>query len=121
VITDTNNLFSLPLVGRERAKEKNMSRIVELQDHLFEQMERLSKVDLKGEKLTEEIKRSNAIVSLASTVISNGNLLINAAKALDKAGNNIDLSPILGDALPLVKKENANGRRQLVDARTSRG
>ena len=50
----------------------------DLNNHLFAQLERLGDEDLKGEKLLEEINRAKAITSIASQVISNGSLVLEA-------------------------------------------
>ena len=52
----------------------------DLNNHLFAQLERLGDEDLKGEKLQEEINRAKAVTSVASQIISNGNLLLEAKK-----------------------------------------
>lgn len=55
----------------------------DLSNHLFAQMERLSDEDLKGEALKEEIMRSKAITAVASQIISNGSLILDAKKAVN--------------------------------------
>jgi hypothetical protein len=53
----------------------------DLNNHLFAQLERLSDEELEGEKLQEEISRCKAVTQVATQIISNGNLLLNAKKA----------------------------------------
>lgn len=55
----------------------------DLNNHLFAQLERLNDEDLKGEELQEEILRSKAITSVASQIISNGSLVLDAKKMID--------------------------------------
>lgn len=50
----------------------------DLNNHLFAQLERLGDEDIKGEQLQEEISRAKSISSIASQVISNGNLVLRA-------------------------------------------
>lgn len=52
----------------------------DLNNHLFEQLERLNDEDLQGEDLTQEINRSKAIQSVGRTIIDNGRLLLDAHK-----------------------------------------
>lgn len=59
----------------------------DLQNHLFAQLERLSDEDLIGEDLETELRRSSAISSLASQMISNGNLVLKAMKYTDDSLN----------------------------------
>lgn len=59
----------------------------DLNNHLFAQLERLSEEDLSGEKLAEEINRAKAVTSVASQIISNGNLVLQAQKLMDDKMN----------------------------------
>lgn len=52
----------------------------DLNNHLFAQLERLGDEALEGEKLEEEIERSKAVTSLASQIIANANLVLQAEK-----------------------------------------
>jgi len=55
----------------------------DLNNHLFAQMERLSDEDLKGDKLIEEMNRAKAVTGIASQIIKNGQLVLNAQKMAD--------------------------------------
>jgi len=55
----------------------------DLNNHLFEQLERLNDEDLIGEKLIQEINRTKAISEIASRIISNGSLVLAAKKLND--------------------------------------
>ena len=57
--------------------------LADLNNHLFAQLERLSDESIKGEKLVEEIGRSKAIGDIATRIISNGSLVLNAMKYRD--------------------------------------
>jgi len=59
------------------------NKFTDLHNHLFEQLERLNDEDLEGEKLTEEIRRAQAVGKIASHIIQNGNLMLNAKKFAD--------------------------------------
>ena len=57
----------------------------DLNNHLFAQLERLGDEDLKGEELQEEILRAKAVTSIASQIISNGSLVLEAKKMVANA------------------------------------
>lgn len=62
----------------------------DLNNHLFEQLERLNDEELKDDELQKEISRAKAISNIAAQIINNGQLALNAQKfAMDylPAGN----------------------------------
>lgn len=54
-----------------------------LNDLLFDQMDRLSDVELSGSELSEEINRAKAIQGVATNIIGNGSLVLQAKKFTD--------------------------------------
>ena len=50
----------------------------DLNNHLFEQLERLNDDDLSAEQLEREIQRSAAMTRVASQIVSNGHLVLKA-------------------------------------------
>ena len=54
------------------------NKLTDLNDHLFAQLERLGDEDLSAEDAEFEIKRSNAVTSIAREVISNAGLVLKA-------------------------------------------
>lgn len=56
----------------------------DLNNHLFAELERLSDEDLKGEDLKEEIERAKAVTQVATKIIENGSLALEARKIVDK-------------------------------------
>lgn len=66
--------------GRRRHVRNTLG---DLNNHLFLQLERLSDEDLTGDKLAEEISRAKAVTSVASQIIANGTLVLDAAKLYD--------------------------------------
>ncbi|MNJ51296.1 hypothetical protein D3C77_465960 [compost metagenome] len=59
----------------------------DLNNHLFAQLERLSDEELAGEKLVDEISRAKAVTSVASQIIANGTLVLEARKLADDRMN----------------------------------
>lgn len=54
--------------------------LTDLNNHLFEQMERLNDDELVPEALEVEIKRSDAMTSVATQIINNAKLAVEAEK-----------------------------------------
>lgn len=57
--------------------------LTDLNNHLFEQLERLNDDELKGEALKEEITRSKSIEDVAKQIINNGRLVLDSQKFID--------------------------------------
>ena len=51
-------------------------------DHLFEQLQRLSDKSLNGDKLKEEIERSKAVVEVTKTILVGQSLALDAVKVV---------------------------------------
>lgn len=71
------------------------NKLSDLNNHLFEQLERLQDDSLDKDKLEMEISRSKAITSLASQIIQNGNLAMRASEFAAEYGSTAK-SPVLG-------------------------
>lgn len=54
------------------------NKLVDLNNHLFAELERLSDEELAGEELEKEIERARAITSVSSQIIANGALALKA-------------------------------------------
>ena len=54
--------------------------LTDLNNHLFEQLERLNDEELKGDNLKEEIMRAKSMTNIASTIIDNANVVLEATK-----------------------------------------
>lgn len=69
----------------------------DLNNYLFEQIERLQDDSLDDTGLEKEIRRSQAVQKVAETIINNGALALNAKKHLDAYGKGDDIDlPMLG-------------------------
>lgn len=60
--------------------------LLDLNNHLFEQLERLNDPDLKGEQLKEELKRTKSMTDVAKRVIEVNALVLDAQKHIDEYG-----------------------------------
>lgn len=71
--------------------------LTDLNNYLFEAIERINDDSLDDEQLEREIKRSEAVQKIAKTIIDNGNLALQAKKHLDEygKGENVEL-PLIG-------------------------
>lgn len=71
--------------------------LTDLNNYLFEALERLNDDELGEEQLEKEIKRSGAVQKVAKTIIENGDLALRAKKHLDEygKGESVEL-PMLG-------------------------
>ena len=52
----------------------------DVNNHLFEELERLSDEDLKGDALKEEIIRAKLVTQIATKIIDNANTVVAAEK-----------------------------------------
>lgn len=75
------------------------NKITDLNDHLFAELERLSDEELTGEKLQEEITRAKSVGDIASKIIDNAKLALDATKLqVEYGGANrrtVELPPML--------------------------
>lgn len=72
------------------------NNLTDLNNYLFECIERLTDDDLSEDQLNKEIIRAEAVKNIASTIIDNGRLALQVKKHLDEfgAGDNVKL-PLL--------------------------
>lgn len=86
-------------------KNGTKNKLIDLNNHLFAQMERLSEVNgdemvLKGDGLAEELKRAKAIGQVATQIINNAKLSLDAYKAINDG--------LIKDAPPMLGMKSAN-------------
>lgn len=60
--------------------------LVDLNNHLFAQIERLGNEDLEGDALADEIKRGKAMGDLGKVVVENAKLALDAEKFISEFG-----------------------------------
>lgn len=72
------------------------NRQIDLDNHLFAELERLSDEGLEGDALEAEIKRAKAVAGIASQVIAGRSLALEVAKFRDDAR---DAAPALPEGL----------------------
>lgn len=68
---------------------KTKNTLVDLNNLLFEQLERLNDDELSQEELEQEINRSKAMTDVAKTVIDNASLAFSTMKHMDEYGYRI--------------------------------
>lgn len=63
------------------AEKKEDRTLMQLNEYLFEQLERLSDPKLEGDALEVEIRKSKVVTDVAKTIIDNADLVLRAAVA----------------------------------------
>lgn len=71
--------------------------ILDLNDILFAQIEKLSDDDLRGQDLNEEVNRSRAMAAISKNIISNANLAFNVVKHRENFGDEEIPSLLVGN------------------------
>lgn len=56
------------------------NKLIDLNNHLFAQLERLSDESIKGDALKEELGRAKAVSNIAKDIVSNASLALKAAE-----------------------------------------
>lgn len=66
----------------------------DLNNYLFEQLERLNDDDLSAEQLEKEIRKTDSIVKVADKIIQNGELAFRTMQHMDEFGYNLKPRPV---------------------------
>lgn len=64
--------------------------LTDLNNYLFEELERLQDDDLSEEELQKEITRSQAVTHVAEAIIRNGELALKTLEAVNEYGMTLD-------------------------------
>lgn len=59
--------------------------LIDLNNHLFAELERLSDEDLKGDDLEIELKRAKGISDVSRNIVDNAKVVLDARKFLDNS------------------------------------
>lgn len=70
------------------------NRLVDLNNHLFEQLERLNDDELTSEELEKEIKRSQAIANISAQIVNNAKIELDATKVALEFGDMEELKSL---------------------------
>lgn len=62
------------------------NKLIDLNNHLFAQLERLSDESLKGEALQDEIQRSKSVTQVSTQIVANARLALDAQIAANDMG-----------------------------------
>lgn len=72
------------------------NRLLDLNNHLFSQLERLTDEGMSSEQIDQEVKRSDAIVSVSEQIIRNADLSLKAVALVAVHGDRF------ASALPMI-------------------
>lgn len=87
------------------------NKLIDLNNHLFAQIERLSDEDLTPEELERERQRTEAIVRVSEQIIANASLAVKAAELVAEYGGKFE------SILPMLENKEGvmEGRREGMD------
>ncbi len=92
----------------------NNNSLADLNSILFDQIRAIENNELTDEQLEKEIKKSESITKVASVILGNAKLALEAQKQFDEygTGRTVDI-PLLGISNENLMNENKNLRRRL--------
>lgn len=76
--------------------EGTRNKLTDLNNLLFESLERLNDDSIQGDNLQAEIDRSKAIIGVSSQIIENANLHLRAASMAHEMGYTVKFPSLLG-------------------------
>jgi hypothetical protein len=90
------------------------NRLIDLNNHLFSQLERLTEEGLSGEQIEQEVRRADAVVAVSEQIIRNADTALKAASLVANHGDK--MRPMLSQffrqppALESEKKPDGDGK-----------
>lgn len=81
------------------------NRLTNLNDVLFEQLDRLNDDELTGEELVAEIKRTKAVTGVSTQIIENSKVALEGAKLRAEYRQDIDMPNMLENKGPLERDD----------------
>ena len=81
--------------------------LLDLNNHLFEQLERLNDEEITDEKLDQELKRAEGMTRIAAQIIQNGELAYKTMVHMDEYGYDLDRNR----AIPAMLDVGRGGRK----------
>lgn len=82
------NVQTLSFAQKKRKGKKIKNTLTDLNNYLFEALERINDDNLSEENLEKEIKRAEATNKVAKTIIDNAQIQLQAMKHMDEYGYN---------------------------------
>ena len=96
--------------------KEQSNNLSDLNAVLFNQIRNIENKELSDEELEREIKKSESITKVASVILANAKLALNAQQLFDEygTGRTVDI-PLLGISNQNLMLENKNLRRRLAE------
>ncbi|WP_346236129.1 hypothetical protein ABDK00_017020 [Niabella insulamsoli] len=75
------------------------NKLSDLNNHLFEQLERLNDNELSGEQLAAEIERAKAMSGIATQIVNGTKVVVDAMKLVHRGDAPSVINKLLGEGL----------------------
>ncbi|MCO6050887.1 hypothetical protein NGM99_13970 [Mesorhizobium sp. RP14(2022)] len=93
------------------------NRLVDLNNHLFSQLERLTDEAMTAEQIEQEVKRSDAIVAVSEQIIRNADLSLKAVSLVATHGDRFAQAlPMMTAPAPAEEGGQVRSNRPLIKA-----
>ena len=84
--------------------------IADLNNYLFEQLERLQDDDLSDDQLKKETVRAGAVTMVANSIINAGKISLQAAKLQVEYGDSVDIPGVVGCSRVGISEKKRGGK-----------